>query len=151
MISADTQRKMQEVREVGGGRRLRTSSLSPATERRSRERDHARDRGKHRKKHSHGRTESTGATGAKTLEVSGDQPGEPSFAQQRDNTHAMEVTQYFFEAVSTQMERWYERKVQEACWQADQRAQADRAALVERIAFLEEELQMLRTTRQDDC
>uniref|UniRef100_A0A8C4DYY6 Ankyrin repeat domain 6b n=1 Tax=Dicentrarchus labrax TaxID=13489 RepID=A0A8C4DYY6_DICLA len=76
---------------------------------------------------------------------------EPSFAQERDNMHALEVTQYFFEAVSTQMERWYERKVQEARWQANQRAQADRAALVERITYLEDELRMLRTNRHDDC
>uniref|UniRef100_A0A671U402 Ankyrin repeat domain 6b n=1 Tax=Sparus aurata TaxID=8175 RepID=A0A671U402_SPAAU len=86
-----------------------------------------------------------------TLEVFGEQPSEPSFAQERDNMHALEVTQYFFEAVSTQMERWYERKVQEARWQANQRAQADRAALVERITYLEDELHMLRTSRHDDC
>uniref|UniRef100_A0A3Q1CJ93 Ankyrin repeat domain 6b n=1 Tax=Amphiprion ocellaris TaxID=80972 RepID=A0A3Q1CJ93_AMPOC len=90
-------------------------------------------------------------TDAATLEVFGEPPSAPSFAQERDNMHAMEVTQYFFEAVSTQMERWYERKVQEARWQADQRAQADRAALIERIAYLEDELRMLRTNRHDDC
>uniref|UniRef100_M3ZT44 Ankyrin repeat domain 6b n=1 Tax=Xiphophorus maculatus TaxID=8083 RepID=M3ZT44_XIPMA len=76
--------------------------------------------------------------------------GGPTFAQERDSMHAVEVTQYFFEAVSTQMERWYERKVQEARWQADQRAQADKAALVQRIAHLEEELRVLRTSRHDD-
>uniref|UniRef100_A0A674E0U9 Ankyrin repeat domain 6b n=1 Tax=Salmo trutta TaxID=8032 RepID=A0A674E0U9_SALTR len=75
---------------------------------------------------------------------------EVSFAQERENMHALEVTQYFFEAVSTQMEHWYERKIQEARWQADQRAQADRAALLERIAYLEDELCMLRTNRHDD-
>uniref|UniRef100_A0A8C2ZUN6 Ankyrin repeat domain 6b n=1 Tax=Cyclopterus lumpus TaxID=8103 RepID=A0A8C2ZUN6_CYCLU len=68
----------------------------------------------------------------------------------RDNMHAQEVTQYFFEAVSAQMERWYERKVQEARWHADQKAQADRAALVERVMHLEDELRMLRTNRHDD-
>uniref|UniRef100_A0A674E1I6 Ankyrin repeat domain 6b n=1 Tax=Salmo trutta TaxID=8032 RepID=A0A674E1I6_SALTR len=68
----------------------------------------------------------------------------------RENMHALEVTQYFFEAVSTQMEHWYERKIQEARWQADQRAQADRASLVERITYLEDELRMLRTNRHDD-
>uniref|UniRef100_A0A8C7T072 Ankyrin repeat domain 6 n=1 Tax=Oncorhynchus mykiss TaxID=8022 RepID=A0A8C7T072_ONCMY len=75
---------------------------------------------------------------------------EVSFAQERENMHALEVTQYFFEAVSTQMEHWYERKIQEARWQADQRAQADRAALLERITYLEDELRMLRTNRHDD-
>uniref|UniRef100_A0A667YNT8 Ankyrin repeat domain 6b n=1 Tax=Myripristis murdjan TaxID=586833 RepID=A0A667YNT8_9TELE len=86
-----------------------------------------------------------------TQEVCGNQPSDLSFAQERENMHALEVTQYFFEAVSTQMERWYERKIQEARWQADQRAQADRAALMERIAYLEDELRMLRTSRHDDC
>uniref|UniRef100_A0A4W5NFT7 Ankyrin repeat domain 6b n=1 Tax=Hucho hucho TaxID=62062 RepID=A0A4W5NFT7_9TELE len=76
--------------------------------------------------------------------------GGEGFAQERENMHALEVTQYFFEAVSTQMEHWYERKIQEARWQADQRAQADRAALVERITYLEDELRMLRTNRHDD-
>uniref|UniRef100_A0A8C9XEA9 Ankyrin repeat domain 6b n=1 Tax=Sander lucioperca TaxID=283035 RepID=A0A8C9XEA9_SANLU len=98
-----------------------------------------------------GATGVTGATGAQTLEVFGEQPSEPSFAQEKDNMHALEVTQYFFEAVSTQMERWYERKVQEARWQAEQRAQADRAALTQRISYLEDELRMLRTNRHEDC
>ncbi|XP_075993354.1 ankyrin repeat domain-containing protein 6b [Genypterus blacodes] len=151
--SADTQRKIQEVGEVSGVRRHRACSLSPATERRSRERDQshqrARERGKHRKKHqgrnkSSGSTGVTGVTGVRTVEAS----GEPACAQQSD---ALEVTQFFFEAVSTQMERWYERKVQEACWQAEQRAREDKEALVERIALLEDELQMLRTTRPDHC
>ncbi|XP_049914426.1 ankyrin repeat domain-containing protein 6b isoform X1 [Epinephelus moara] len=166
VMCADTQRKNQERQEVDmaehrakGERNYRASSLSPATERRCssrteaglRDRERGRDRGKHHKKHSQGRTKSRGATGVRTLEVFGEQPSEPSFAQERDNMHALEVTQYFFEAVSTQMERWYERKVQEARWQADQRAQADRAALIERIAYLEDELRMLRTNRRDDC
>ncbi|KAG8011034.1 Ankyrin repeat domain-containing protein 6 [Nibea albiflora] len=162
-ICADPQRKNQDLDMVEhgakGGRIYRASSLSPATERRCssrteggfRDRERGRDRGKHRKKHSQGRTKSRGTTGVRTLEVFGDQPSEPSFTQERDNMHALEVTQYFFEAVSTQMERWYERKVQEARWQASQRAQADRAALVERITYLEDELRMLRTNRQDDC
>ncbi|XP_054473980.1 ankyrin repeat domain-containing protein 6b isoform X2 [Anoplopoma fimbria] len=165
-ICADPQRKNQDPQDVDteqearGGRNHRSSSLSPATERRGsssrteaglRDRERGRDRGKHHKKHSQGRTKSRGATGVRTLEVFGDQPSEPSFAQEKDNMHALEVTQYFFEAVSTQMERWYERKVQEARWQADQRAQADRAALMERIGYLEDELRMLRTNRHDDC
>ncbi|XP_064781523.1 ankyrin repeat domain-containing protein 6-like isoform X4 [Oncorhynchus masou masou] len=146
----------------------RASSLSPATERhcssrqdrnRDRDRERGRDKGKHHKRHSQGRTKAKGATvgqaeGTQTLvfeeravERDG---GESSFAQERENMHALEVTQYFFEAVSTQMEHWYERKIQEARWQADQRAQADRAALLERITYLEDELRMLRTNRHDD-
>lgn len=166
MICADTQSKTKDLQEVdvlavraSGHRSYRASSLSPSTERHCssrteaglRDRERGRDRGKHRKKHSQGMTKSRGASGVRTLEVFGEQPSEPSFAQERDNMHALEVTQYFFEAVSTQMERWYERKVQEARWQANQRAQADRAALVERITYLEDELHMLRTSRHDDC
>uniref|UniRef100_A0A8C8DT71 Ankyrin repeat domain 6b n=1 Tax=Oryzias sinensis TaxID=183150 RepID=A0A8C8DT71_9TELE len=108
-------------------------------------------RGKPHRKHSQGKTKSRGAGGVRALEVFGEAPREPSFAQERDNMHAVEVTQYFFEAVSTQMERWYERKVQEARQHADQRAQADRAALMDRIAFLEDELRTLRTNRHDGC
>ncbi|XP_029903255.1 ankyrin repeat domain-containing protein 6b isoform X2 [Myripristis murdjan] len=173
IISTDTRRKNHEllpdmdILEFGAssGRNHRTSSLSPATERRCssrtdhKEREHGRDRGRHHKRHSQGRTKSRGAAGATgqaggrtpTQEVCGNQPSDLSFAQERENMHALEVTQYFFEAVSTQMERWYERKIQEARWQADQRAQADRAALMERIAYLEDELRMLRTSRHDDC
>ncbi|XP_059212279.1 ankyrin repeat domain-containing protein 6b isoform X2 [Centropristis striata] len=166
VICTETQRKNQDLQDVDmleyggkGGKNYRASSLSPATERVCssrtetglRDRERGRERGKHHKKHPQGRTKSRGATGVRTLEVFGDQPNEPSFAQERDNMHALEVTQYFFEAVSTQMERWYERKVQEARWQADQRAQADRAALIERITYLEDELRMLRTNRHDDC
>lgn len=162
VICADTQRKNQDLQdgemEFRARGNYRASSLSPATERRCssrteagpRDRERGRDKGKHHKTHSQGRTKSRGATGLKTLEIFGDQPREPSFAQERDNMHALEVTQYFFEAVSTQMERWYERKVQEARWQANQRAQADRAALIERITYLEDELRMLRTNRHDD-
>ncbi|XP_041831910.1 ankyrin repeat domain-containing protein 6b isoform X2 [Melanotaenia boesemani] len=161
VISAEALRKkpdLQSVEESGGGRH-RASSLSPSTERRCsskteaglRDRERGRGRGRHHKKHSQTRTRSKGHAGVRTLEVFGDQPSGSSFVQERDNMHAMEVTQYFFEAVSTQMERWYERKVQEARWQADQRAQADKAALVERIAYLEDELRMLRTNPHNDC
>ncbi|KAG7509255.1 ankyrin repeat domain-containing protein 6 isoform X1 [Solea senegalensis] len=156
-ICADTQRKDQDLHGASGGRGHRASSLSPATERRCssrtdtgvRDKERGRDRGKHHKKHSQGRTHSRGARGARTLEVCAEPPGDASFAQERDNMHALEVTQYFFEAVSTQMERWYERKVQEARWQASQRAEAERAALVERITYLEDELRMLRTDRRE--
>ncbi|KAM9420502.1 ankyrin repeat domain-containing protein 6-like isoform 6-T6 [Salvelinus alpinus] len=151
----------------------RASSLSPAIERhcssrqdkdldreRDRDRERGRDKGKHHKRHSQGRTKAKvapvgQAEGTQTLEVFEERAverggGESSFAQERENMHALEVTQYFFEAVSTQMEHWYERKIQEARWQADQRAQADRAALLERITYLEDELRMLRTNRHDD-
>ncbi|XP_026120330.1 ankyrin repeat domain-containing protein 6 [Carassius auratus] len=73
----------------------------------------------------------------KTLEV--------TFTQERANLHAMEVTQRFFETVSTQLERWYERKIQEAQKVAEEKALQDRASLLERISILEEELQKLRT------
>uniref|UniRef100_A0A673BM52 Ankyrin repeat domain 6b n=1 Tax=Sphaeramia orbicularis TaxID=375764 RepID=A0A673BM52_9TELE len=130
VVSADPQRKNQELQDVDQmeSRIHRASSLSPGAEHRIRE-----------------------PVRGRTKKVFGEQPSEPSFTQERDNMHALEVTQYFFEAVSMQMERWYERKVQEAQWQADQRAQADRAALIDRITYLEEELRMLRTKRHDDC
>ncbi|XP_015462845.3 ankyrin repeat domain-containing protein 6b isoform X2 [Astyanax mexicanus] len=134
----------------------RASSLSPATERRcSGRQDHdldrqGKERGRHHKRSSQGRTK--GHKGKKTLEVFGERPSdaEASFEQERANMHALEVTQYFFEAVSTQMERWYERKIYEARIQADHRAQADRAALLERITCLEDELRLLRTNKQED-
>ncbi|XP_027896017.1 ankyrin repeat domain-containing protein 6b isoform X2 [Xiphophorus couchianus] len=157
--SADTQRKKQNLQRAGladpkaaGRPRHRASSLSPATGRRcsSRDAERGRVRVRQREKHAGGRTRSRGDTGVRTMELLRDPSGGPTFAQERDSMHAVEVTQYFFEAVSTQMERWYERKVQEAHWQADQRAQADKAALVQRIAHLEEELRVLRTSRHDD-
>ncbi|XP_063168244.1 ankyrin repeat domain-containing protein 6 isoform X2 [Candoia aspera] len=63
---------------------------------------------------------------------------------------ALEITQYFFEAVSSQMEKWYERKAEEARCQADQKAQEDKAVLKEHIKSLEEELQKLRTKVQKE-
>uniref|UniRef100_A0A8C7NED2 Ankyrin repeat domain 6 n=1 Tax=Oncorhynchus mykiss TaxID=8022 RepID=A0A8C7NED2_ONCMY len=156
LCSTDPRRPYQGLQDMAlldlapsrGGNNQRASSLSPATERRcstrqdkdcdrerDRDRERGRDKGKHHKRHSQGRTKRGGGEG---------------FAQERENMHALEVTQYFFEAVSTQMEHWYERKIQEARWQADQRAQADRAALVERITYLEDELRTLRTNRHDD-
>ncbi|XP_022626025.1 ankyrin repeat domain-containing protein 6 isoform X3 [Seriola dumerili] len=165
VICADPQRKNKDLQDLdivecgaSGGRGHRASSLSPATEHRCsssgeaglRDKERGRDRGRRHKKLPQGRSKSKGATGPRILEVFGDQPSDPTFAQERDNMHAMEVTQYFFEAVSTQMERWYERKVQEARWQANERAQADRAALIERIAYLEDELRLLRTDKHDD-
>lgn len=66
----------------------------------------------------------------------------------RDASQALELTQYFFEAVSTQMEKWYERKIEEARSQANQKAQQDEATLKEHIRSLEEELAKLRTKVQ---
>ncbi|CAL8285577.1 unnamed protein product [Lota lota] len=77
------------------------------------------------------------------LEFFNDRPVRPTFIQERNNRHALEVTQRFFEAVSAQLERWYERKVQEAKRQAELRAQQDTEQLLQRIAALEEELQWL--------
>ncbi|XP_071006428.1 ankyrin repeat domain-containing protein 6-like isoform X2 [Oncorhynchus clarkii lewisi] len=174
LCSTDPRRPYQGLHDMAlldlapsrGGNNQRASSLSPATERRcstrqdkdcdrDRDRERGRDKGKHHKRHSQGRTKAKGASvgqieGTQTLGVFGERGGGEGFAQERENMHALEVTQYFFEAVSTQMEHWYERKIQEARWQADQRAQADRAALVERITYLEDELRTLRTNRHDD-
>lgn len=76
----------------------------------------------------------------------GNQPSPPlgSTAQ------ALEITQYFFEAVSCQMEKWYERKIEEARKQASQKAQEDQAALKEHIKSLEEELHQFRTKAQKE-
>ncbi|XP_029451276.1 ankyrin repeat domain-containing protein 6 [Rhinatrema bivittatum] len=86
------------------------------------------------------------------------QPAKPSAlpadqqaaSQIRDTAKTLEITQYFFEAVSTQMEKWYERKIEEAHSQASQKAQQDRAALQEHIRSLEEELRKLRTKVQKE-
>ncbi|KAK2527744.1 Ankrd6 [Columba livia] len=72
-------------------------------------------------------------------------PAQPPAPPLRDTSQALEITQYFFEAVSTQMEKWYERKIEEARCQANQKAQQDKAALKEHIKSLEEELSKLRT------
>ncbi|XP_059257041.1 ankyrin repeat domain-containing protein 6 isoform X5 [Mustela nigripes] len=68
----------------------------------------------------------------------------------RDTSQALEITQYFFEAVSTQMEKWYERKIEEARSQASHKAQQDKATLKEHIKSLEEELAKLRTKVQKE-
>ncbi|NXQ17836.1 ANKR6 protein, partial [Peucedramus taeniatus] len=78
------------------------------------------------------------------------QPSAPPAPPLRDTSQALEITQYFFEAVSTQMEKWYERKIEEARCQANQRAQQDKAALKEHIRCLEEELSKLRTKVQKE-
>ncbi|NWR54633.1 ANKR6 protein, partial [Bucorvus abyssinicus] len=76
--------------------------------------------------------------------------GQPPGPPLRDTSQALEITQYFFEAVSTQMEKWYERKIEEARCQANQKAQQDKAALKEHIKSLEEELSKLRTKVQKE-
>ncbi|XP_036019566.1 ankyrin repeat domain-containing protein 6 isoform X3 [Mus musculus] len=78
---------------------------------------------------------------------SGQQPSAAS-SDVRDASQALELTQYFFEAVSAQMEKWYERKIEEARSQASQKAQQDEATLKEHIRSLEEELARLRTKVQ---
>lgn len=98
---------------------------------------------KDRIKAHHAQTQQPGTM--KTLEVFSQRPVEASFTQERANLHAMEVTQRFFETVSTQLERWYERKIQEAQKVSEQKALQDRASLMEKIITLEEELQRLRT------
>ncbi|KAM6467057.1 ankyrin repeat domain-containing protein 6 isoform 2-T4 [Liasis olivaceus] len=70
--------------------------------------------------------------------------------QLAETSQALEITQYFFEAVSSQMEKWYERKIEEARCQADQKAQEDKVVLKEHIKSLEEELQKLRTKVQKE-
>ncbi|XP_043366590.1 ankyrin repeat domain-containing protein 6 isoform X5 [Dermochelys coriacea] len=77
-------------------------------------------------------------------------PGDQPAPQIKDTSQALEITQYFFEAVSTQMEKWYERKIDEAQCQANQKAQQDKAALKEHIKSLEEELNKLRTKVQKE-
>lgn len=126
VLSPEPRRKNQAISSLNSVTRNRASSL---------------DRSKSHRRFSQGRTKSRGA-----VEACEDQPVS-SCAQERDNIPAVEVTQYFFEAVSTQMERWYERKLREARRQAEQKAQADRAALLNRITHLEDELRMLRADK----
>ncbi|XP_041109626.1 ankyrin repeat domain-containing protein 6b isoform X2 [Polyodon spathula] len=115
-----------------------TFSLSPPTERRSSRQ--GQDRGRHPRRHSQGRTD---LPKPKPSQVG--LPELPAPQQERDTLHALEITQYLFEAVATQMEKWYERKIEEARSQCEQKAQQDRAALQEQVLSLEEELRMLRT------
>ncbi|XP_042356771.1 ankyrin repeat domain-containing protein 6 [Plectropomus leopardus] len=83
--------------------------------------------------------------GSRTLEFFIDRPAEPTLRQERNNQHAMEVTQRFFETVSTQLERWYERKIMEVEQQTELRAQQDNKELLQQISMLEEELEKLKT------
>ncbi|KAI7804683.1 putative ankyrin repeat domain-containing protein 6-like [Triplophysa rosa] len=86
-----------------------------------------------------------------TLEVFAQGPADATFIQERANLHAVEVTQRFFETVSTQLERWYERKIQEAQRVVEQKALQDRVSLLQKINTLEEELQRLRTNTETKC
>ncbi|XP_070698448.1 ankyrin repeat domain-containing protein 6 [Pempheris klunzingeri] len=83
----------------------------------------------------------------RTLEFFINRPTEPTFSQERNNLHAKEVgvTQRFFETVSTQLERWYERKLVEVEQQTELKTQQNRRELLQRISILEEELQQLKT------
>ncbi|NXM68634.1 ANKR6 protein, partial [Serilophus lunatus] len=92
----------------------------------------------------------TGAHQGQDQQPSALPTGQPPAPPLRDTSQALEITQYFFEAVSTQMEKWYERKIEEARSQANQRAQQDKAALKEHIKCLEEELSKLRTKVQKE-
>ncbi|XP_025781219.1 ankyrin repeat domain-containing protein 6 isoform X3 [Puma concolor] len=88
-----------------------------------------------------------GTTGGQPPPAAG---SEQTASHVRDTSQALEITQYFFEAVSTQMEKWYERKIEEARSQASQKAQEDKATLKEHIKSLEEELAKLRTKVQKE-
>lgn len=144
MASASTRRRNRDLKvvdpaelEASGRQKHRTSSLSAS----SRE-------GK-QKNRSHSRAKSREAAGLRTLEGFGSPLCGASSAEDRDHLRGLEVTQYFFEAVLAQVKRWYEERVQEAQLQAQQRAQAEKAALMERITCLEAELHLLRTNQQD--
>uniref|UniRef100_A0A1A8HV84 Ankyrin repeat domain 6b n=1 Tax=Nothobranchius kuhntae TaxID=321403 RepID=A0A1A8HV84_NOTKU len=145
VVSADPQENQTKVDTVGLEAEQKAPSPSLVTEHQSRDWRRGRERAKPCKKRSQVRSRTREQPGLRTLHVFGDETSGQSFAQERDSMHAMEVTQYFFETVSTQMERWYERKVQEARWQADQRARADKEVLIQKIACLEDELHTLRT------
>ncbi|KAA0710977.1 Ankyrin repeat domain-containing protein 6 [Triplophysa tibetana] len=104
---------------------------------------------KNRIKAHHTHTQQGGAMS--TLEVFAQGPADATFIQERANLHAVEVTQRFFETVSTQLERWYERKIQEAQRMVEQKALQDRVILLQKINKLEEELQRLRTNTETKC
>ncbi|XP_033967880.1 ankyrin repeat domain-containing protein 6 [Pseudochaenichthys georgianus] len=85
-----------------------------------------------------------------TLEFFFDRPPEPTFTQERNSQNAMEVTQRFFETVSVQLERWYERKVAQVEQQTELSARQDKRELLQRINALEEELERLKTNENAD-
>ncbi|XP_024128563.1 ankyrin repeat domain-containing protein 6 isoform X2 [Oryzias melastigma] len=84
------------------------------------------------------------------LEFFSDRPAELTFSQERNNLHAMEVTQRFFETVSAQLELWCHRKILEAEQQAELRAQVDKKELLQQISTLEAELQKLKTNENGE-
>ncbi|KAF6732754.1 Ankyrin repeat domain-containing protein 6 [Oryzias melastigma] len=84
------------------------------------------------------------------LEFFSDRPAELTFSQERNNLHAMEVTQRFFETVSAQLELWCHRKILEAEQQAELRAQVDKKELLRQISTLEAELQKLKTNENGE-
>ncbi|XP_061897275.1 ankyrin repeat domain-containing protein 6 isoform X2 [Entelurus aequoreus] len=86
----------------------------------------------------------TQATQSRTMEFFIEPPLEPTFCQERNTLHAMEVTQRFFETVSVQLERWYERKVLEVEEQTKLRVQQDKQELLDQINTLEEELRRMK-------
>lgn len=55
------------------------------------------------------------------------------------------MTQRFFETVSTQLERWSERKIAEVEREAELISQKDKEELLQQISILEEELKKLKT------
>ena len=61
-----------------------------------------------------------------------------------------QVTQRFFETVSVQLERWYERKVAQVEQQTELSARQDKRELLQRINALEEELERLKTNENSD-
>ncbi|XP_033843720.1 ankyrin repeat domain-containing protein 6 [Periophthalmus magnuspinnatus] len=86
-----------------------------------------------------------------TIEIYMDHPPtEPTFTQERSNLHAVEVTQRFFETVSSQLELWYERKILEVERQTEVQAQRDKQELLQRISTLEAELKILRANESTD-
>ncbi|XP_029937840.1 ankyrin repeat domain-containing protein 6 [Myripristis murdjan] len=125
------------------------SHSSQRQHRRVRRREHSYDR--QQRKHPPEPMGTCGRAGTpdsstRILEFFIDRPPEPTFSQERNNLHAVEVTQRFFETVSSQLERWYERKILEAKQQTELRAQQDREQLLQRISSLEEEIEQLKTS-----
>ncbi|MBN3323151.1 ANKR6 protein, partial [Atractosteus spatula] len=135
---------------VSDSRLRRSSSLSPATERRCGRPDRDRDKEKSKERGRHGKKTPLGKARPDAPKAQAGRTQAPSVGQSQETRHALEITQYFFEAVSTQMERWYERKIEEARSQADRRAWQDREALLDRIGSLEDELRQLRAKAQKE-
>ncbi|NWX15340.1 ANKR6 protein, partial [Aegotheles bennettii] len=162
-VSASTFHRFQQElpsSEILGSklRHVKVQALQPLTELAKTEPQggHFIDKGTQTKKSSksgqsrHKAMHHTGAHLSQEQQPSAPPTGQPPAPPLRDTSQALEITQYFFEAVSTQMEKWYERKIEEARCQANQKAQQDKAALKEHIKSLEEELSKLRTKVQKE-